>query len=213
VAGQSFGQSLFTAVADNVTRNLPARRATVTTVLHPWTMSKIMNSAANHPDPFFKVARIVYFTDQSVAGAPIIPLGSFGEVMLPHVHGLALKARSALTEEELQSISPLSRWRIENPFKFLRAEFDLAWERSRYGRALEFLTRKHSASLSVLAPTDVHERQSLLQTLLPPRAEAVEGNLSAAVDQELSELMKAHGDHVAAERKVVEVDIDRAAAA
>jgi hypothetical protein len=89
----------------------------------------------------------------------------------------------------------------------------LARERSRYGRALEFLTRKHSASLSVLAPTDVHERQSLLQKLLPPRAEAVEGNLSAAVDQELSELMKAHGDHVAAERKVVEVDIDRAAAA
>jgi hypothetical protein len=34
-----------------------------------------------------------------------------GRNVLPRVHGLALKARSALAEEELQSISPLSRWR------------------------------------------------------------------------------------------------------
>ncbi len=170
-------------------------------------------NTAKQLDPFFKVARIVYFTDLTSAGARVIPLGSFGEVMLPHVHALALKARTALTAEELALISPLLRYRLESPFKFLRAEFDLAWKTGDYGRALEFLTKKHSASLSILAPTDVTDyRHWLLQRLLPARDDAVEGKLSSAIDNEFSELMKSHGGQVASERKVIEVDIDRAAA-
>jgi hypothetical protein len=170
-------------------------------------------NAAKQLDPFFKVARIVYFTDLTSAGARVIPLGSFGEVMLPHVYALALKARTALTAKELALISPLLRYRLESPFKFLRAEFDLAWKTGDYGRALEFLTSKHSASLSILAPTDVTDyRHWLLQRLLPARDDAVEGKLSSAIDNEFSELMKSHGGQVASERKVIEVDIDRAAA-
>jgi hypothetical protein len=169
-------------------------------------------TAAKPPDLFFKVARVVYFTDLTKAAARVIPLGSFGEVMLPHVHALGLKARSTLTKEELAQISPLVRDRLENPFKFLRAEFNLAWETGEYGRALEFLTRKHSSSLSILAPTDVPDRHWLLQRLLPARGDAVEGKLSSAIDSEFSELVKSYGDQVASERKVIEVDIDRAAA-
>jgi hypothetical protein len=37
------------------------------------------------------------------------------------------------------------------------------------------------------------------------------GKLSSAIDTEFAELMKSYGDHVAAECKVIEVDIDRTA--
>jgi hypothetical protein len=163
------------------------------------------------PEPFFKVARIVYFTDLSTRSARVIPLGIFGEVIMPHVQALALKARSGLTPAELKVISPLIRDRLENPFKFLRAEFDLAWEGG--SRALDFLTKRHSSSLSILIPTDVDvaDRTWLFGRAMPPRDDAVEGKLSAAVDREFSELMKVHGDHLAGQRKVIEVDIDRAA--
>jgi hypothetical protein len=170
-------------------------------------------TTAKPPEPFFKVARIVYFTDLTKASSRVIPLGSFGEVMLPHVHALGLKARSSLTREELALIAPLLRDRLESPFKFLRAEFNLAWETGGFGRALELLTTKHSSSLSILTPTDVPDRHWLLQRLLPVRDDAVEGKLSSAIDHEFSELVKSYGDQVASERKVIEVDIDRAAAA
>ena len=170
-----------------------------------------MTTAAKQPEPFFKVARIVYFTDLSTADARVIPLGIFGEVILPHVQALALKARSALTEEELNLISPLIRDRLKNPFKFLRGEFNIAWDRS--GGALEFLAERHSSSLSILAPSDVGvaDGKWLFGRAVPPRDDAVEGKLSSAVDREYAELVKIYGDHFAGERKVIEVDIDRAA--
>ncbi len=152
----------------------------------------------------FRVARIVYFTDLSRRDARVIPLGSLSEVLLPHVHGLALKARAVLLPQELESVSPLIRDRLSNPFAFLRDEFDLAWETARPGAAIEFLAGRHASSLSVLAPADYSERHWLLNMLLPPREDAVEAKLSAAVDDEFADLIKAYGSHAIAPRKVIE---------
>lgn len=159
----------------------------------------------------FRVARIVYFTDLTHANSRVIPLGSLSEVMLPHVHGLALKARDVLLPEELALMSPLIRDRLLNPFAFLRGQFDEAWENAGAGEALEFLARRHASSLSVLAPTDYSERHWLLNRILPVRDEAVETKLSDAVDSEFAELVKQYGSHAAAPRKVIESE-ERAAA-
>lgn len=155
-------------------------------------------------EPSFRVARIVYFTNLTRADARVIPLGTLSEVLLPHIHGLALKARAGLLPDELALITPLIRDRLANPFAFLRSEFDLAWNEAPSGKAMEFLAGRHASSLSVLAPTDYSERNWLLSRILPVRDDAVEGKLSAAVDSEFSELLKRYGSHVAAPRKVIE---------
>jgi hypothetical protein len=73
--------------------------------------------------------------------------------MTPNVHALALKARDGLAPDELALVSPLIRERLANPFAFLRMEFDKAWDAAEPGRAIEFLSKSHTTSLSVLAPT------------------------------------------------------------
>jgi hypothetical protein len=158
----------------------------------------------------FRVARIVYFTDLTRGSARVIPLGSLSEVSLPHIYGLALKARSVLNSEELALVTPIIRDRLANPFAFLRSEFDLAWGKASPGKAIDFLADRHASSLSILAPSDYSERHWLLGRLLPVRDDAVEGKLSAAVDSEFAELLKSYGSHVAAPRKVIESE-DRAA--
>lgn len=162
-------------------------------------------------DPTFRVARIVYFTNLTRADARVIPLGTLSEVLLPHIHGLALKARAELQSDELAMVTPLIRDRLANPFTFLRGEFDLAWDEAAPGKAIEFLAGRHASSLSVLAPTDYSERNWLLSRILPVRDDAVEGKLSAAVDSEFSELLKHYGSHVAAPRKVIESESREAA--
>src|SRR4051794_25162503 len=97
--------------------------------------------------PAFRVSRIVYFTNLTRDAARVIPLGSLAEVITPHVHGLALKARTALATDELALVTPLLRDRIKNPFTFLRGEFDLAWEGAEPGKVIEFLAGRHSTSL------------------------------------------------------------------
>jgi hypothetical protein len=172
-----------------------------------------MSQAMSAIEPTFRVARIVYFADLTKVGSRVIPLGAFAEVTLPHVHGLALKARASLKPVELSMISALLRDRITNPFAFLKSEFDLAWKSVEAGvRALDFLAGRHASSLSVLAPKNYSERTWLLQRLIPARNEAVEGKLSAAVDSEFSELLKFYGmpDPVAPDRKVIESSRDAA---
>jgi hypothetical protein len=159
----------------------------------------------------FRVARIVYFSNLIRAGARVIPLGSLSEVVLPHVHGLALKARAALAQDELELVAPLILERLTNPFVFLRGEFDLAWSSAAPGKAIDFLAGRHASSLSVLSPTDYAEKGWLFGRLLTPRADAVEGKLSAAVDNEFLDLVKAYGAHVAAPCKVIESEVREAA--
>ena len=127
-------------------------------------------------EPSFRVARIVYFSDLTRAKARVIPLGSLSEVKLSHTNGLALKARTALSADELSLISPLLRDQFKNPFVFLRGEFDQAWEKAA-GRALEFLSDRHASSLSVLTPTDYAKRNWLFDRLLPPRGDVVVGKI------------------------------------
>jgi hypothetical protein len=154
-------------------------------------------------EPSFRVARIVYFPDLTRADARVIPLGSLSEVILTHTKGLALKARTALSVEELNLLSPLIRKQLINPFLFLRGEFEKAWENGA-DNALEFLASRQASSLSVLAPTDYPGRKWLLRRLLPPREDVVISTLSEAVGSEFAELFKKYGKGVVAERTIVE---------
>lgn len=158
----------------------------------------------------FRVARIVYFTDLTRAAARVIPIGSLAEVLLPQGHGLALKARAALLPEELALVSPLIRARLEDPFEFLKVEFELALKSAERGGALEYLAARHSSSLSVLAPTDYAKREWLLSRVFL-RSETVEAKLSAAVDDEFSELIKHYDGDAAPPRKLIESE-ERSAA-
>jgi hypothetical protein len=69
-----------------------------------------------------------------------------------HEHGLALRARTGLAVRERAMISPLIKDRLENPFNFLRQEFQLACESSEPGASIDFLAGRHASSLSVSAP-------------------------------------------------------------
>jgi len=118
--------------------------------------------------------------------------------MLSHMHGFALKARTGLKDAELAAISPIIRVRLSNPFTFLRGEFNLAWDNAPAGEAIQYLAERHTSSLSVLAPTDYPER-TLFERLLPPRQEAVEAKLAAALEAEYTALPKSYGDSSPAE--------------
>ena len=155
-------------------------------------------------DPTFQVARIVYLPQLTRADARAIPLGSLAEVMLPHIHGLGLRARTMLKPAELELISPLIRERLADPFSFFRAEFDLAFDKAPIGHSIAFLAARHCSSLSVLAPTDYSKRSWLFGRALPPREETVDAQLSVAVDDEFQALMKQYGDPAAPDRKLIE---------
>jgi hypothetical protein len=154
--------------------------------------------------PSFRVARIIYVGEMTKADARVIPLGSLSEVVLPHMHGLALKARDNLRAAELEIVHPLMRERLSNPFAFLRSEFDAAWKEARAGQALDFLAGRHTASLSVLAPTDFAGRSWLFSRLLPARKDAVIAKLVQAVDSEFAELMKRYGNESFSDRTLIE---------
>jgi hypothetical protein len=155
----------------------------------------------------FQVAKIVYFTDVTRADARVIPLGSLSEILVPPaMHGLALKARSELSPDELALVSPLMRDRLQNPFAFLRADCDVAWGTAEPGRAIEFLGRRHTASLSVLAPRNCLTGLEWLRTrLLTPRLEAIDSKLSGAVEGEFEDLMKQYGRRPPAPRTESEI--------
>jgi hypothetical protein len=154
--------------------------------------------------PTFRTAQIVYFTDLTRRDARVIPLGALAEVMLPHIHGLGLRARTTLTEDELNLVSPLIRDRLSNPFTFFRAEFDLAWDDAEIGHAIDFLAGRHATSLSIMAPVDYSQRQWLLERKVAPRPDAVDAQISTAIDTEFERLMKQYGDPQVPDRKLIE---------
>lgn len=141
-------------------------------------------------EPSLRVARVVYFTDLTRRNAPTIPLGAFAEIMLPEVHGLALKARANLSEDEQLLLGGLLRAPLAEPFKFLAKEFDIAWVQAEPGRALDFLAGRHTASLSVLAPHISRAANSPWWSRLLRGKEDVEAKLSHAVDAEFADLLK-----------------------
>lgn len=101
--------------------------------------------------PSIRAARVVYLTNITRSGGRVIPLGVFCEINSRLGHGLALKARSALTDDERAAVAPIFGERLSNPFNFLRGEFDAAWQAAP-GKCLDFLADRHTAALSVLAP-------------------------------------------------------------
>ncbi len=160
----------------------------------------------------FRVARIVYLTDLTRANARVIPLGALSEVELPHVHGLALKARAVLQPQELAAISPLIRERLTDPFEFMRGEFDAAWKNAEPGKALDYLAARHASSLSILAPTDYAGSNWLLSRIFPVTEDTLEAKLSAAVDSEFSELLKLYNGPSATQQKLIASGENRDAA-
>src|SRR5215469_4459488 len=105
-------------------------------------------------EPTFKVARIVYLPDLTRADAGAIPLGVFAEMLTERSRGLGLKARKGLTQGELVQIAPILRDALADPFEYFRSQFNEAWDKAEPGKALDYLGRRHSSNLSVLAAED-----------------------------------------------------------
>lgn len=139
-------------------------------------------------DPEFRVARVVYIVDATRADTAIIPLGVFAEASNDKTRGLALKARKALTADELALVHPALRASLTDPFAYLHQQFNDAWDNAGSGKALEFLTRRHSANLSVLAPKECAEKNWLLTRLLNPSLDTFKAKLSTAADREYDNL-------------------------
>ncbi|MEI9991877.1 MAG: hypothetical protein WDM86_17800 [Rhizomicrobium sp.] len=135
-------------------------------------------------DPEFRVAQIVYVTDVTREGAPIIPLGVFAEASNQKSRGLALKARKSLSAAEREMLSPLLRDLLMDPFAYFHSEFRDAWDNAPPGRALEYLGKRHASGLRILGPKDCDETIWFLQRLIAPKLDALEAKLTSAVDRE-----------------------------
>jgi hypothetical protein len=148
-----------------------------------------MNSITQMVRPSLRVARVVYCTDLTRSGSRVIPLGIFGEIRLSHGYmGLGLKARSALSAAEMALIAPIFKTALANPFSYLAAEFDLAWAHAdSRNSALDFLTMKHTAALSVLAPSQPAIERAWYRGLF--REPEVEAKLKSAVSHEFDTLL------------------------
>jgi hypothetical protein len=82
----------------------------------------------------------------------VVALGAMVEASPPGLRGLGLIARSSLTDFELDQIGELGRRMIANPFDYLNAEFEEAWNGAPPGGAIDFLRERHSHSLSFDEP-------------------------------------------------------------
>lgn len=112
-----------------------------------------MNDVTKLVRPSMRCARVQYFLNMTHRTEfDSIPLGVFCEIKTSQMRALALRARTRLSDNEANSITPVFRDHIINPFQYLAKEFDAAWASADTSCALSFLTRKHSAALSVLAP-------------------------------------------------------------
>lgn len=168
-----------------------------------------MSNVASFVRPSLRVVRAVYFTNVTDAAAPVIPLGVFSEILLPQIHGLALKARTSLSLTETGMIGPLMRDRLANPFSFLRDEFQEAWDHAEPGECLNFLAQRHTAALSIPAAREFAAAGFWLSLI---RRETAEVKLSDAIDHEFAALPSNDRTNAPApKRKLIEVD-DRIAA-
>ena len=147
-----------------------------------------MNNITPMVRPSLRAARILYCTEMTRSNGRVVPLGVFCEIKLPHGHGLALKARSALSAEEAALIAPIFRAPLTNPFGYLATEFDLAWDNFDGTSALGYLANKHSTALSVLAPYEPAAERGAWYRGLFGEPE-VQAKLKSAVNREFDLLL------------------------
>ena len=140
----------------------------------------------------FRVSRIIYFAGITSAESIIIPLGTLAHVALPHMHGMALKARTSLSDANRALVTPLLAELSHNPYAFLHKEFELAWVGDT-GTALDILAVRHTTSLSVSRPTDYAKGMRLLKLEIPAREDAVVADLTNAVISEFDKMMEQFG--------------------
>jgi hypothetical protein len=123
-----------------------------------------------------RISRVVYFTNLQRTDSLEIPVGVVGEVTLSSLRGIGTALRPAFSPEELDLMGPLMRDFLADPRKALWPEIVDIFENSKSGEALDLFASRHTASLSVLAPTP-HEipRQWLLERD-PDRLGAIVGD-------------------------------------
>src|SRR5262249_4090970 len=72
---------------------------------------------------------------------------AMAEIVVGPIRALGLIARTQLTPREIESIGIMVRSRLQNPFEFLKNEFEWAWEVTKPGDALSALASRNSESL------------------------------------------------------------------
>ena len=99
------------------------------------------------PRGAFAIVPIEYRCELSKRDGQIIQIGAIAEVAFPQVRGLGLIARTALNEHELRLVGPLAARVMARPFDLLLTEFKEAWENSKSGTAIDYLSRRTHGSL------------------------------------------------------------------
>ena len=100
----------------------------------------------------FTVSRLSFRCDLQRADGAVIPLGVLSEMMVDGCHIFGMGIRKRVSEDELV-LTPAS-WHedLEHP-EFFDKEFEAAWDTTRVeGGSLDYLAKKHFASLHVLPP-------------------------------------------------------------
>jgi hypothetical protein len=110
------------------------------------------------PPRSLTVATLSYSTNLGSSDAPVIVLGSIGEIVLPRLRGLGLLARTDLTSDETALLGSLAVRMLESPFQYLCREFDAIWEQAAPGGAVRLLSARHSGSLLVSGPMQSNPR-------------------------------------------------------
>jgi hypothetical protein len=102
-----------------------------------------------------RVMHISYRCDVTKPSASVVPLGVMTDLRISSFYGLGLRARTALSADELNLIGGIMRPSIANPFQMLKKIFDTLWHDSdrdafldlpeRYMGALRFEKHNHNA--------------------------------------------------------------------
>jgi hypothetical protein len=117
------------------------------------------------PTAILRLSRVVYFTDMQHSDAREIPIGVVAEANLDHVLAIGAAMRPSLTADDLDVLGPAARKILANPMDSFWPEIEEIFNSAEAGQALNEFARRHTSSLSVLAPVTLDApRRWLLET-------------------------------------------------
>lgn len=93
---------------------------------------------------------------EHIAGESVL-LGYFAEIIYPKLRGLGLVSRIDLRPAELDLINSKDHDQLSQPYDFLAAEFEKAWNmvRDKKSNALTYLSTQHNTTLRILPPENI----------------------------------------------------------
>lgn len=101
-----------------------------------------------------RISQVVYHCDLTDSQGPVIPLGVIIDIRVDRVYGLGLKARKALSDQEISMIGELARPLLRHPFDALMPEFEAIWDAEDPAISFCELAQRHPGSLQTSPSID-----------------------------------------------------------